>query len=54
MPRSREPIDGASRTRTGDLVGCKAALSQLSYGPSDADCRSLQAESLNGLHQLRV
>jgi hypothetical protein len=30
--------DGASRARTGDLLGAIQALSQLSYSPGRADC----------------
>jgi hypothetical protein len=29
--------DGASRTRTGDLLGAIQALSQLSYSPANAE-----------------
>ena len=47
LPRSRDhsSFDGASRTRTGDLRVANAALSQLSYGPVGADCRSGRAAS---------
>jgi hypothetical protein len=31
--RKQASIDGASRTRTGDLLGAIQALSQLSYSP---------------------
>jgi hypothetical protein len=35
-PRKREgPSDGASRTRTGDLLGAIQALFQLSYSPAE-------------------
>ncbi len=30
--------NGASRTRTGDLLGAIQALSQLSYSPAAAQC----------------
>ena len=30
--------DGASRTRTGDLLGAIQALSQLSYSPAEEKC----------------
>jgi hypothetical protein len=30
---SKQPSDGASRTRTGDLLGAIQALFQLSYSP---------------------
>jgi hypothetical protein len=30
-------LDGASRTRTGDLLGAIQALSQLSYSPARED-----------------
>jgi hypothetical protein len=30
----RDLVDGASRTRTGDLLGAIQALSQLSYSPA--------------------
>ena len=33
-PSGRWPVSGASRDRTGDLRVAKAALCQLSYGPS--------------------
>ena len=31
---SRDFVSGASRTRTGDLLGAIQALSQLSYSPA--------------------
>jgi hypothetical protein len=35
---SSERFNGASRTRTGDLLGAIQALSQLSYSPAAAQC----------------
>ena len=36
---------GASRTRTGDLLGAIQALSQLSYSPGRAKCSRLYGEA---------
>src|SRR5919204_6985394 len=38
QPSRTSSDDGASRTRTGDLLGAIQALSQLSYSPGPAQC----------------
>jgi hypothetical protein len=43
--------DGASRTRTGDLLGAIQALSQLSYSPAAADCTGLPTLLRRGLRR---
>ena len=41
-------IGGARRDRTADLLRARQALSQLSYGPIDADCPTIPEVSKCG------